>query len=292
MVHRERATPEELLAQLKPQHHLPIWRRPTFRLSLVALLMILLISSLRGQWGQRGKIPSVKNEAQAELEKLKKAPLKSSEAYYLRAEVLREHAHFSEAIDDYNALLKENPSSIKALALRADSWTQLGQYAKAQADWSLILKRYPQDLTALNQRGVTALRMGKFAQARADFDAALRRHPKEAVLWANRGLSWLEDKQLTLAQTDLKKALALNPRLPESHFFWGRLQLAQHNSNEALKAFSNTLILYPEHVQARYERGQLYTRLGPCKQARLDLQKACRLGDTRACKPFKCQAPF
>jgi tetratricopeptide (TPR) repeat protein len=284
----QRPDPSELLAQLKPDNNKPFWRTRSARLSIVALLMVLLITSLKGQW-QTGKTKLKQSPLQKELQALKQATLKNSDQYFARAQIFTEHAHFSEAIADYNQILKENPRSLKALTLRAENWSHLGKYTQAQQDWNSILNYYPSDLTALNQRGVTFLKQGKMLSARQDFDKAISKHPNEAVLWANRGLSWLEEKQYALAQTDLKKALGLNPKLPESHYYWGRLQLAQANPSEAFKAFDNTLILRSDFAPARFERAKLLNAKGVCKLALKDFKAACRLGLEQACKPPKCK---
>lgn len=289
MPFRPRRTPAELKALIRPERPQRWWQGTAARLTLATVLVFALITTLRRNSGERLLPPMGPDRQMHQLLKLQKGPLQSVDAYYARAEVYREHRHFSEAIDDYTAILARNPRAYRALSLRADSQMQLQQFQAAAADWGRYLQRFSRDVSARNQRGLCFLRLKRWAEARADFSLALQQAPALPALWANRGLAWLEEGKLAEAERDLLKALYLQPDLPETHFFLGRLALKQGYPTGALKAFDQTLRLRPQYTQARVARAALHRELGHCEAARIDDRQACREGYTPACRKLPCR---
>lgn len=120
---------------------------------------------------------------------------------------------FVEAIDDFSAYLRENPSSAEALNNRGQVFADLGYATLALQDLSKALTLIKSDRLsaayAKSARGYAFGVLGQLSHANQDFTESLRVAPKNAWTFFRRGLLYYRLGQTQLARDSFSDALRL-----------------------------------------------------------------------------------
>jgi len=95
----------------------------------------------------------------------------------------------------------------------------------------------------------------RFAQALPLLEAALKLNPMAAECWAHLGYAkrFLPGHGEKAALVDLEKAKQLNPALPDTYYFLGRLAKLRKEATQAKAFFEECLSLEPKHTEAQQE---------------------------------------
>lgn len=128
---------------------------------------------------------------------------KNMDARYLRGMIHLEKADTTAAINDFEEMLKINPSSSKGRLGIAAVNTQMGAYAEAERLYTIVLNS----------------------------------NPKSANILINRAELYFLWEKYTKALEDLKKAESSDPSNPLIYFLRGKVRLKQYEKKEALKDF-------------------------------------------------------
>jgi hypothetical protein len=130
---------------------------------------------------------------------------------------------------------------------------------------SIALKRHlaiePADPDGLNLLGMTELDFDS-----GGFPAALGRSlatlPDDPDFLRNLGLAGLRRDRLAVASLGLRRALTLMPTHAETHLDLGNLAARYSNYVEAERRYDRAVLLSPDHVGARQNRGWARLALG------------------------------
>jgi Tfp pilus assembly protein PilF len=131
---------------------------------------------------------------------------------------------------------------------------------------------------------IQTLRGGDPSAAKEKLDAILARDPDNlhAILIRARALGDLGKYAEALA--DLDRALALEPNQARAHMGRGQLLIKTGDTEGALKSFTEALSLDPKNARGYYFTGMAQMKLKRPRIAFRYLDRACRMGDDKACE--------
>jgi lipoprotein NlpI len=118
-------------------------------------------------------------------------------AYFNRGILRLQKRACADAVDDFTAALKSNPSKLDALEGRAAAYACLRKFDQALADYNLVLDAKI-DAAILCDRGQVYWLSGNFAAAAEDFQRATVLKPKYVYSWL-----WLESVRARAGNLDI-----------------------------------------------------------------------------------------
>lgn len=141
------------------------------------------------------------------------------------------------------------------------------------------------------QKGWHSFSLQRFDEAMANFDRSIQLDPGYASFYFARGAAHFYRRKYDNAIQDFSQAVTLNPRDSVFYFARGAAYLKQKVLfQNAANDMSKSIELDPTYADAYYARGAAYAFLKNCDRAELDFNKACQLGQPKACKA-ECQRP-
>jgi tetratricopeptide (TPR) repeat protein len=105
------------------------------------------------------------------------------------------------------------------------------------------------------------------------FDRAIRIWPDYAEAYLNRGLAEHGASHRTEALADLDRALDLDPRLTQAYNARGQIYLENGDVQKTIRDCSKSIEVTPT-LDAYYQRGQAYEKLGEHRKAIADFDAA------------------
>jgi tetratricopeptide (TPR) repeat protein len=182
------------------------------------------------------------------------------------------------AIEDLSKAIQINPSNVRAYAARGLEKSKLGDKHGAEADLkkSLSLNIDDEDYRAYINRGNVRQALGDKQGAIADFDKTIRINPKYDVAYVNRGIARLslEDKQGAIA--DFDQAIRINPKYVVAYVNRGIARASLGRVQSAIADFDQAIRLEPTEAGGYYNRGIARLSLGDNQGAITDFDQAIR----------------
>lgn len=120
---------------------------------------------------------------------------------------------------------------------------------------------------------VKLLGVGTYDQVMRHFDRAIRIWPDYADAYLNRGLAEHSASHRAEALADLNKALDLDPSLTRAYNARGQIYLENGDVQKTIQDCSKSIQVNPT-VDAYYQRGEAYERLGQHQKAIADFDAA------------------
>jgi tetratricopeptide (TPR) repeat protein len=183
------------------------------------------------------------------------------------------------AIEDLTQAIRINPNNVRAYAARGFTKSESGDKQGADADFkkALSLNIDPQDYRAYNNRGNVRKALGDKQGAITDYDQAIRLNPKLAMVYNNRGLVRyaLGDKQGAI--TDFDQVIQLDPKYAPVYEGRGNVRYALGDKQGAITDFDQAIHLNPKSATAYANRGFIRNSLGDKQGAIIDYQKSAAL---------------
>ena len=127
-----------------------------------------------------------------------------------------------------------------------------------------------QEETAL---AVRLLGVGTYDQAMRHFDRAIRIWPEYADAYLNRGLAEHGASHRREALADFDRALLLDPSLTRAYNARGQIYLESGDVQKTIRDCSKSIQVSPT-VDAYYQRGEAYEKLGEHRKAIADFDAA------------------
>jgi tetratricopeptide (TPR) repeat protein len=224
-----------------------------------------------------------------------------------------------DAIRDYEAAVRQDPTFTHAIRCRAMAWRAIGNKEKALADLNEAIRLDPTHARTVGTRGVLLTEMGEFEKALTDMNEAIRLDPKDdrsyqsratllvirgdirgaikdaneavrlaptAAVHALRAGVWVGAGDVTKAVEDWDRAIQLSPK--DATLFVGRATCWSLSKqwDMALKDLNEAIRLDPGNVTARSNRAWLQAtcptaELRDGRQAIEDATQACRASGWR-----------
>lgn len=209
-----------------------------------------------------------------------RSPLGSADAYKRRGAAALQRRELVQAIEDYTAAIRLDPSDGDAFYQRAEAQGRHGDETAAMADIEAALRLSPQHVRARLARGVARLRGRDFSGAQADFDA-LPETANDGSIQLAIAAAYTDAERHDEAIARLDRWISRHPRddstLEALNARCKARAAANTHLQEAL-ADCNRAITRRRGSSAYYDsRGLVWLRLGKPKEAADDYYAALRL---------------
>ena len=157
---------------------------------------------------------------------------------------------------------------------RATRLHQAGHLPEAMQVYEAILKETPDEFDALYGLGIARLQEGELEQALSAIRAALRINRAFADGWCVKGMLLARLNRPEEALTCFNAALAFKPDFPEALSRRGALLAQLNRPEEALAALDHLLQLRPQDASGWNNRGGLLVTLGRYEDALCSFERA------------------
>jgi tetratricopeptide (TPR) repeat protein len=142
-------------------------------------------------------------------------------------------------------------------SVTAETHRMGGQYDQAIAEFSAIIKGNPSSSVAYNGRGASYREKGDLDHAFADLDQAIALNPEYFDAYLNRCLAFRQKGDADRALADCEQAARLKPDEKEPHEVLGKLLLARGDFERAADELGNAIRVEPAKAESRFYRSQI-----------------------------------
>lgn len=201
---------------------------------------------------------------------------RKSEAYAQGLALAAEN-RYAEAIERYEAALRENPDDIRVLFALGNTASAMGLAKPAENFFRRVLAAEPARIEALVNLANLMRSEGRFDAAEALLAPALQHNPDSAELWLTLGSVHRERGDAQRAAAHYREALARKPDYPPALGNLADLLADDGAVGDALALYDRALKREPKNAQARLNRAVLHLLQGDLKagwrdySARLDI---------------------
>jgi Flp pilus assembly protein TadD len=134
-------------------------------------------------------------------------------------------------------------TSVKEHFDKGNELAQAGEFDKAIEEYQAVLQEEPNNVSALTNMGVAYYNTGQLDQAIAQYQKALESAPNDADIHSNLAAAYVQKNQLDQALAEYQKAVELKPDLAEAHFGLGVVYIQLGQNEKAIQAFEKFLEL-------------------------------------------------
>ena len=143
------------------------------------------------------------------------APGVSAKELENRGDQLRVEKNFLDAVDYYQAALKESSNSAALFNKIGISQLMLQRYKDAKKSFERAIKADRQHSDAYNNLGVIYYQVKNYGKAIKQYDKAISIRDDAASYFSNRGAAYFGKKQFDKAVLDYSKAMEIDPDIFE-----------------------------------------------------------------------------
>lgn len=166
---------------------------------------------------------------------------------------------FDEAIADYTTALQrdKDKEDFSPLLNRAAVYMTLQRFTDAIADYDEVIRRKPEMASAYQQRAVAHKLSGQLEKAVADFDHAIRLSPKNVSALMSRGFVHFQQSDHQRAVEDFAAVIEIEPRAAAAYNNRGYNLQQLGKSTEALADYNRAIELAPDYALAYQNKAWL-----------------------------------
>ncbi|MFA4830048.1 MAG: tetratricopeptide repeat protein, partial [Thermodesulfovibrionales bacterium] len=177
----------------------------------------------------------------------------------------------------YTKIIQASPDAAFAHNNLGNAYYAKGLKNEAFKEYKTAVKLKPYDIVFHQNLGEFYYLEGELNKAVQEFNAALKPMPN-AHKFDN-----VHSKQGALNQADINKTFwEYQPCFANTHFYLGRVYLAQGNIDKATRKFKVATILKPDFVEAHYNLGNVYRKQGKLDDAVKEYQTVLKLNANHA----------
>ena len=191
-----------------------------------------------------------------------------------RARRAHERGELGNAVQNYTALLKNDPGNFDALHGLGQIHLQSGQFDMALELFQSALKSDPDRAGGFSSLGLCFHLLGQFERALASYEAGLRIDPLYLELLNRRGVAQLELGRPQQALEDFDRVLETKPDYFDALGNRGNALLKLNRVAEALAAYDLALRHAPENLQLLTNRAVALRRLDRPQEAVMSARRA------------------
>ncbi len=225
------------------------------------------------------------NQSQDALEEFKQAQQLDSGADLINLRIALDYIKLdqkSQAIDELNRALLNNPDNLQARTLLAFLYTATGEKQLAEIQYELILKQAskesPQNLEVQQYLGQLYFQQRKFDKARESFQSILKVEPKNIDARLYIGLIYDEQGLRKEAIKEFKNILEIEPDSADALNALGYIYAEEGtNLDEAQMLINKALEQFPENPAYIDSLGWVYFKKSQLEKAREKLEQAVSL---------------
>lgn len=202
--------------------------------------------------------------------------------YGNRANYLRDHGRFQEALRDYNKSLELKPDQAGTLNSRAklffSSSNNQDTILLALRDYNRALELEPDNAEVLINRGATLGRLGRMNEALESMNKGIEINPQQLSGYSNRSVLYSQIGKYPEALKDIETYLTLNPYDPDFWYESGSLKGALGRVPEGVQDIDKAISIAPKKGIYYYRKSELLLSVNRIDEARLALQEAISKG--------------
>jgi tetratricopeptide (TPR) repeat protein len=191
--------------------------------------------------------------------------------------VLQQTGRSSEAMDQYEQILRVKPDDAEAHINLGDALLQARQLSEAMEQFEEALRIKPDSASAHNNLGDALLRSGRVSEAMAQFEQALRIKPNYAEAHDNLGNALLQIGRVSEAIEQYQEALSIRPDDAEVHNNLGNVLFQTGRVSEAMEQYEQALRSKPDYAEARNNLGYALLQTGRASEALDQFEEALRI---------------
>ncbi|NXJ60022.1 TTC6 protein, partial [Rostratula benghalensis] len=183
------------------------------------------------------------------------------------------------AIQDFTAVIKEDPSNAQARLYRGRAYAQQQQYRNAIQDLATAIHLDPSCWLAFYYRGCILQQIDP-KRAVQDFSISVLINDtwENFCSFLHRGIVYSEQHQWSLAISDFESVLALDSSVIFAYLNIGLILLLHLNQcNEAIQWFTNAIEIDPLNISAYVCRAQGYHKINNLPNAVKDINRVIHL---------------
>ncbi len=174
--------------------------------------------------------------------------------------------------------LKLTPNDYRLYVTRGTIYAWERKLPEALSDAKRADQLQPNEASTKSLLGQLAVMQGRFVDAVPQYTAAIAVEPKSAGLYNNRAVAYLKLGKLADAQKDLSISIQLDPKMGVAYEGLGEVMFAYGKYADCIKYCNQALKLNGSNEEAYYFRGCAYERLGNKSQAKIDKERAVKMG--------------
>jgi tetratricopeptide (TPR) repeat protein len=193
-----------------------------------------------------------------------------------RAEVLKGMGHLEEALQEYEAAVREFPQSMVALNGRAEVLKGMGRLEEALREYEAAVREFPENVVARNGRAEVLKGMGRLEEALREYETTVREFPQDVFARTGRaevlkGMGRLEGalREYEAAVREFPDNVVARNGRAEVLKGMGRLE-------EALREYEATVREFPHNVVARTGRAEVLKGMGRLEEALQEYEATVR----------------
>jgi tetratricopeptide (TPR) repeat protein len=206
---------------------------------------------------------------------------KSAAQFLARGNARFAASRYDDAIADYTAAIRIDPTCSPAFAARAQSWAMKHYREREIADYNEAIKLDPKNTGYRVARANSWSAQGMHDEALADFNEALRMEPNSAPIWVARGKEWQRDYKIQNAIADFSRALQLDPRYTPASINRGTAWKLSGAFDRAIQEFAHLAGIDPDNALAHQTLARI---LATCHEAKYRDGRRAVQEATRACE--------
>lgn len=143
-------------------------------------------------------------------ERIAKEPY-SADLHLRKAAVNIELTEYNYAIEEYNSILRKEPTNISALYFRAFCQMKMRRYDLAKNDYTDIIKITPRNIDAHLGLAYANIRLNRTTDAMDIYNRLAEQYPDSAIVFASRASFEKSMKSYDACLYDWEKAISLEP---------------------------------------------------------------------------------
>lgn len=180
--------------------------------------------------------------------------------------------------DDWQAISTDFLHQDHYAELRALTKGKLGAFSDAIEDFDKAIEQDPGNFKKIGDRAFMKLKTGDYEGALFDFNKAIALNSKDHQLFYARAYTYIELGNNRKALDDLSKAIKLKPDFVKAIYERGLLYFNMKEYNNSIKDYEKALEYAPNNYYAYLGRGLCLIELGDKNAACRDFKKAYQLG--------------
>ena len=193
-----------------------------------------------------------------------------------RAEVLKGMGRLEEALQEYEAAVREFPENVVARHGRAEVLKGMGRMEEALREYEAAIREFPHDVVGRTGRAEVLKGMGRLEEALQEYEATVREFPQDVVARNGRaevlkGMGRLEEalRGCEAAVGEFPHDVVARNGRAEVLKGMGRLE-------EALQEYEAAIREFPYDVVARAGRAEVLKGMGRLEEALQEYEVAVR----------------
>lgn len=214
-----------------------------------------------------------------------------NERLFKQAQLATSKGNYTQAMQLYSRLLKQDPKNASALANRGILWERLlfenekeraKNRAYAEQDYLKAIEANPNIPEIYNNLGALYIDMGRYVPAVYYLSDAISLNPKYFTALMNRAIAYFRMGRVTDSLADFNRAFRIRQDEPLLYLNRGLAYFASGQYELALDDYTYLISLTPDDARPYLERARAFIKAGYPAQAYADLEEAVSIKPTYA----------